>query len=80
MSSLAHFTVYLYTSTWVFLCLLFSKGCGRPRTVNRQMQAPAFLFVVNQVITNPFVQGACGQLFNKRDCKRRITNKEIQSL
>ena len=27
----------LYTPTWVFLCLFFSKGCGRPRTVNRQM-------------------------------------------
>lgn len=24
MSSLAHFTVYLYTSTWMFLCLFSS--------------------------------------------------------
>ena len=26
MSSLAHFTVYLYTSTWMFLCLFTVKA------------------------------------------------------
>ena len=26
MSSLAHFTVYLYTSTWLFLCLFTVKA------------------------------------------------------
>ena len=37
MSSLAHFTVYLYASMWVFLCLFTVMGCGRPQMTNRQM-------------------------------------------
>jgi len=42
MSSLAHFTVYLYTSVWVFLCLFTVMGCGRPQMTNRQMQSSTF--------------------------------------
>ena len=29
---------------WMFLCLFFSEGCGRPRKSNGQMQAPTFFF------------------------------------
>ena len=36
----------LYTSAWDVSLSVFLKGCGRPRTANRQMQAPTFFFFV----------------------------------
>ena len=44
----------------------------------QMLSTRAFLFVVNQVITNPFAQGVCGQLLIRR--KRKLTDKEIKSL
>ena len=42
MSSLAHFTVYLYTSTWVFLCLFFAEAVEGPERRTGRSKHPRF--------------------------------------
>ena len=42
----AHFTVYLYTSTWVFLCLFFAEAVEGPERRTGRCKHPRFSFVV----------------------------------
>ena len=48
MSSLAHFTVYLYTSTWVFLCLFTTEAVVGPNSEQADASTHVFSFVVNR--------------------------------
>ena len=44
MSSLAHFTVYLYASTWLFLCLFFAEAVEGPERRTGRCKHPRFFF------------------------------------
>ena len=47
----AHFTASLYSPTWLFLCLFFLQGCGRPRWVGQaDVSTHVFSFVVNRKV------------------------------
>ena len=48
MSSLAHFTVYLYTSTWLFLCLFTVKAVEGLEDEQADASTHVFSFVVNR--------------------------------
>ena len=48
MSSLAHFTVYLYTSTWLFLCLFTTEAVVGPNSEQADASTHVFSFVVNR--------------------------------
>ncbi len=48
MSSLAHFTVYLYTSTWLFLCLFTVKAVEGLEDEQADVSTHVFSFVVNR--------------------------------
>ena len=47
MSSLAHFTVYLYTSTWVFLCLFLLRLWKALNDEQADASTHVFSFVAN---------------------------------
>ena len=49
MSSLAHFTVYLYTSTWVFLCLFLLRLWKALNDEQADASTHVFSFVVYRV-------------------------------
>ena len=48
MSSHAHFTVVLYTPTWVFLCLFTVKAVEGLEDEQADVSTHAFSFVVNR--------------------------------
>ena len=49
MSSLAHFTVYLYTSTWLFLCLFLLRLWKALNDEQADASTHVFSFVVNRM-------------------------------
>ena len=50
MSSLAHFTVYLYTSTWLFLCLFTVMAVVGHESRTGRCKHPRFLYVVINIV------------------------------
>ena len=75
----AHFTGELYTPTWMFLCLFSSMAVVGHEAEQAEENIHVFYLQLTIVITNPFAQDVCGQLY-KRDSKQRIIpNKETES-